>query len=183
MNHIDIEQKWITANGYSAIVILSHMKELDDIISKYSSPIESKWRCGYVGIPNTHPLYSLDYSDTHPLLKEFVNDNTSIGDRGLIPLLLHAHKVQDDDDTPIPIDVAFNVHGSITYTGIGEHLQSSENLWWFGFDCHHCDDTLAKCTLDYCIEQCEYLASQLKEVERCHLQTLKSNASDVNKPS
>ena len=78
------------------------------------------------------------------------------------------------------------VHGGITfseYNEIGYPVDIQERLWFFGFDCAHCDDGvdesilskehyhLRSClsgvpkTLDYCISECEELSKQLREFE------------------
>lgn len=35
--------------------------------------------------------------------------------------------------------------------------------WWIGFDCAHAGDTVEKCTLEYCINQCKTIVDQLQE--------------------
>ena len=57
-----------------------------------------------------------------------------------------------------------SVHGGLTFSE--EKLKGAEGAewwfgWWFGFDCAHWGDTPDKCTLEYCVEQCESLAKQL----------------------
>lgn len=70
--------------------------------------------CGYAGVYETHPLYKLDYSG---------------------------------------IEDHLDAHGGITFSGpCQEHAEegrgichipepgTSDKVWWFGFDCAHCDD-------------------------------------------
>ena len=91
-------------------------------------------RCGYVGIHKSHPLHGLNYSDPSPLL--VLADDEEIGERGIIPII--CRKKDNVGESP---DCFFNVHGGITYSGGGEYPLGEENdLWWFGFDCAHCDD-------------------------------------------
>lgn len=70
--------------------------------------------CGYVGVDATHPWHGKDY-----------------------------------DDLP---DYGPGVHGGLTYADACQegppaaticHIPEPgqpDHLWWFGFDCHHCDD-------------------------------------------
>lgn len=57
------------------------------------------------------------------------------------------------------------VHGGLTFSDY--FLSISNDLWWFGYDCSHSNDYSklnpggVKRTLEYCIEECEHLASQL----------------------
>jgi hypothetical protein len=68
--------------------------------------------CGYVGVPRGHPLYGVNYDDADHL----------------------------------------SVHGGLTYSSkcsegpedraICHKVEpgESDDVWWFGFDCGHCDD-------------------------------------------
>lgn len=76
--------------------------------------------CGYVGVPESHPLFEKDYDQLY------------------------------DYDTESGVSIS--VHGGITFAskchsregGLGIcHAPAkgeSDNVWWFGFDCAHCDD-------------------------------------------
>lgn len=59
-------------------------------------------------------------------------------------------------------------HGSITYAAFsgGDYPVKTEEGTgsWFGFDCGHYNDTLARCSAEYVRSECEKLARQLKEV-------------------
>lgn len=83
-------------------------------------------------------------------------------------------------------DVDANVHGGLTYARKGGEYPAESDLYWFGFDCAHCDDrkdwsimdekykniynsigsidfegsTIKD--LDFCTKECESLARQLK---------------------
>lgn len=92
-------------------------------------------RCGYVGIPKNHPLYGKDYSDYLEIKK------ADVGDRevsGILPLL----GAWLDEDERIRIEAYFSCHGGITFADGGENSNYpiESDLWWFGFDCAHCDD-------------------------------------------
>lgn len=107
--------------------------------------------CGYVGIPSAHPLHGKDYSE---------------------------------------IDV--DVHGGLTFANKctpsaneAEHIchvplpGREDHVWWFGFDCAHCDDFMPEyghkwsafernCTYrnrGYVERQIKSLAKQLKGLE------------------
>lgn len=67
-------------------------------------------RCGYVGIPQKHPLYG-----------------KKCGER------LRARSALDIDDY-------FKVHGGLTYSEGSDNYPIPSDLWWFGFDCNHCFD-------------------------------------------
>lgn len=61
-----------------------------------------------------------------------------------------------------------NIHGGITFSAFASPkwppsaAKLSPNLYWFGFDCAHSDDTLKTCNLEFCINECEKLAAQLQ---------------------
>ena len=58
-------------------------------------------------------------------------------------------------------DVAFDVHGGLTYSG-GMPGVKDDPSWWFGFDTAHSGDTLDNCPKEYVIEECERLAEQFQ---------------------
>lgn len=67
------------------------------------------------------------------------------------------------------IDHYVDVHGGLTFSGNLPTTLIPEDLYWFGYDCaHSCDRTrynprgIAR-TLEFCVENCESLASQLHE--------------------
>lgn len=103
-------------------------------------------RCGYVGIGTSHPLYKRSYSEHCNVLNCLSKDsnNWQIGNIGIIPLFLHAIRYDEDDQTATTRpDIAFDVHGSITYSDCQmdhpvRHLPYP--LWWFGFNCGHAGD-------------------------------------------
>jgi len=63
------------------------------------------------------------------------------------------------------IDAEIDVHGGLTFSSAACHenypVDSSEDLWWFGFDCAHAFDRLEPKSLSYVICECEHLAKQL----------------------
>ncbi len=109
-------------------------------------------RCGYVGVPEGHPLYG--HSATEPI--KALNGRTMLA--------------------------SFDVHGCLYFAEGGDdypiNLIYGPKLWWLGYDCMHygdCadpewaevetvrlfDDGTIK-SLYYCINECESLARQIK---------------------
>ena len=93
------------------------------------------FRCGYVGVDKSSPLFEIDYQTDlkkPELLKEL--KQTTFGKRGVIPFFCW-------DDKTVSPEILFNVHGGITYSDKGIYpITTKEQIWWFGFDCGHCDD-------------------------------------------
>jgi len=91
-------------------------------------------RCGYVGIPKSHPLYGKDYTDHLDIKKEDIDKPIS-GTFALFSAIF-------DTDERIRIDAYFTCHGGITYSDGGDNstYPIESNLWWFGFDCGHYGD-------------------------------------------
>lgn len=131
MSKYTIEKDWTTAAGLRAVVIMGSLG----------------YRCGYVGVPTTHPLFCVGYSLDTPAFE-------AASPEGML-----------------------DVHGGLTYAGGGGDYPVPSELWWFGYDCGHYGDAPAPGspmerltfsgvhrTLDFCIEQCESLAHQLKEI-------------------
>ena len=120
----EVEKDW-TAHGLRCVAIAG---------------ITTGHRCGYVGLPREHPLYGVHYEQGTPVLREMFEraKRGDIGERGVIPLVIYA--MQDEGKEPTP-DIAFDVHGSITYSEADpKYPVESDGLWWYGFDCGHCDD-------------------------------------------
>lgn len=106
-----------TYKGYRCVVIFGDMG----------------YRCGYVGVPVGHELYKKKSTDYLDIPKSEL-DGEEIGNRGIIPIFFAAF----DDDDRIRMDVYFNVHGGLTYSGDNNGTYPVEsNLWWLGFDCGH----------------------------------------------
>lgn len=93
------------------------------------------YRCGYVGVDKSHSLYGKTYSAYLDIKKESLVDFQV---SGVVPLFIAAL----DQDERIRIDAYFKVHGGITYSDGGKksNYPIDSDLWWFGFDCCHCDD-------------------------------------------
>jgi hypothetical protein len=92
-------------------------------------------RCGYVGVPKEHPLYKKSYGDYIEIKKMDVPDKKV---SGIFPLFGAVF----DEDERFRIEAYFECHGGITYSDGGDNsaYPIESDLWWFGFDCAHCDD-------------------------------------------
>ena len=156
-----VEKDWTSKAELRCVVIMTDMGH----------------RCGYVGVTNIHPFYGKGYSDPAPIEEFEKVAEGDIGKRGVIDLICC------DPDKP-HIGILFNVHGGITYSAGSDKYPVKSNLWWFGYDCAHCDDSkdLSEMSdavreielqyptggivrsLDYCIQECESLAEQLMKI-------------------
>lgn len=58
---------------------------------------------------------------------------------------------------------SLSVHGGVTYSdgGPGSTHPVTSDLWWLGFDTAHGYETPAQTTLEFCVRECESLATQL----------------------
>lgn len=146
-----VEKDWTTKAGFRAVVIHT-----------------GRHRCGYVAVTKDHPLFGLNYNDTSSKVKT-PSMEEPIGKRGIMGLI-----TSDKDN--LRLDAIFNVHGSLTYSSHSSNESypvPGDNLWWFGYDCAHCDDASdPNCkdayvnehgvfrSLAYCLTECESLAQQ-----------------------
>ena len=122
---------WITAAGFPAVI------RFNDHIGVY---------CGYVGVPHNHPLFGVAYDKSNKYVKA-PDDGEKVGKRGTLPLFIAA--LSDDEDRMRALDVVFDVHGGLTYSGLGRSKKGQPSFpdnderpgyWWFGFDCGHAGD-------------------------------------------
>lgn len=111
-----VEKDWVTASGLRAVVL----------------KLEIGHRCGYVGVPKTHPFSGKSY---------------------------HARLYWVDDVESIEDNI--RVHGGVTFSGWNPTYPVASNLWWIGFDCAHCDDNPTNCNLQFCVDECEAMAKQI----------------------
>jgi hypothetical protein len=161
-----IEKDWITDAGFRAVVTMGDLGH----------------RCGYVGLPSSHPLFGADYGDEIECLAD-LPEGEPIGKRGIIPLLCAAAEGR----IPRSPEMTFDVHGGLTYAGGKDDYPVNSDLWWFGYDCGHSGDKPSPeyCqrmrkefpdkpymwrdhdgihrSLDYCVAECESLARQIQE--------------------
>lgn len=102
--------------------------------------------CGYAAVAPGHPLHGVSYSDESPALaaaldalkhRPFTEQDYTFK-RGIAMLF--------GDARPTP-DLVIDVHGGLTYADACHgpicHVPQPgepDDVWWFGFDCGHCDD-------------------------------------------
>ena len=102
-----------------------------------------QWRCGYVIIPQESSLFKMNVS-------YYINlYDLDLDDPNIITKLKQQQKLYNVD-----------IHGGITYNDFYDGKG-----YCIGFDCAHYKDTFEVQTLEYCINECEKLAKQLKEIE------------------
>lgn len=96
--------------------------------------------CGYAAVPPGHPYHRKHYSER---VQADVSER-AIGKLGPVAVLLHALSA---DDGKASLEIVLDVHGSLTYSEEcqGEICHAPKpgepaDVWWFGFDCGHCDD-------------------------------------------
>lgn len=144
-------------------------------------------RCGYVGLPKSHPLFGVGHGEYSPALDALwtTAKEGPIGDRGIVPIFCAMlHEADEVQATP---ELVFDVHGSITYARCeAGYPVEHDDLWWYGFDCAHAGDAKDFDLMDnvdligfYCrfgnagivrdlafvIAECEKLAAQLASME------------------
>jgi hypothetical protein len=111
--------------------------------------------CGYVGVPESHPLYGKGYGEYIDTQDWMVEQRSNAF--APIPLLCHAGRGVTNQ---LPIDLALDVHGGITFSGVAYWPEAEGALWYFGFDCAHCDSP-APDDGEFATDQCNQLAGQL----------------------
>lgn len=155
MSNIKIEKQWKTKQGYYATVLL------------YNPDRCYERRCGYVGIPKEHPLYGIDYHQQADCIKQEQVDSVKIRDKSLI-LMLTATCSSDKEFETIrrSPDILIDCHGGLTYSRDRIHSVDIPDTWWFGFDCGHYGDSLDKCSVAFCTEQCESISEQLANIKQ-----------------
>ena len=135
--------------------------------------------CGYVGIPNDHPLYGASYNNK--VIIEGDAAELSVSDKGIIPAFIAAMEYDKDNPDRTNLDAVIACHGGLNYADkCGGHIchvpeeGRPDDVWWFGFDCSHAGDFSPDHvkykgyangtykTLDYVKRQCTALAAQLK---------------------
>jgi len=101
------------------------------------------WRCGYVIIPEESSLFKMNVSYCINLY------DLDLDDPNIITKLKQQQRLCKVD-----------VHCGITYSD-----SYDDKGYCIGFDCGHYQDTIEVQTLEYCINECESLAKQLKEID------------------
>lgn len=135
-NEPDKAQGMDEATGYDTLIVRNHGGAL----------------CGYVGIPETHPLFGVGYSQESEALRTALSRRMEqpIGETPSFTLLLSCALGGDIGPTP---DVALQVHGGITFADTCResddpshgicHIPTNGRpgkVWWYGFDCSQSGD-------------------------------------------
>lgn len=145
-----VEKQWSTSSGLLAVVIMGSRNH----------------RCGYVAVPPSHLAYGKGYHEQLPEISQEAVASQSVGAKS--PVLIFTACVGGDTENAIrrSLDILIDVHGGITFASSPEYQDTypipSKDLWWFGFDCaHYMDDDEGGRSLEYCIQECERMATQL----------------------
>lgn len=152
-----LQKEWKTKSGHDAKVIW----------------VNNSHRCGYVRIPEDHPLFGIDYSDDVIDCHDYLKDK-EVGKRSPISIFCAAGRDLHD------AAILFDCHGGITFSGKLGHDGKDQEGFWYGYDCAHSGDLTQYMiehrewcmsehavmrSLEYCIDECESLSRQLEEVK------------------
>ncbi len=122
--------------------------------------------CGYVAVPESHPLHGISYSAVVPeSLRPFVDRvmEGPIGKRSAIDVFCLAGGMA------MEVGMLFDTHGGITFS------DEVDGEWRYGFDCAHANDLQPGYEVRYRVggiyrdveyvkAECASLARQLKEM-------------------
>src|SRR5262245_43843719 len=89
--------------------------------------------CGYVGVPETHPLYGLPYNARIKPPPGWNNRLRSLQGIGVIDLLVAAMSGNDPNEN-MQICLLLECHGGVTFS---DFRDEEREHFWFGFDCAH----------------------------------------------
>ena len=148
--NVDRHRKWTSAAGLECVI---H----DCVFSSRRYHL-----CGYVSVPEGHPLFGLSYSDDAPQTLDATIEkvkNSPIGKRGIIDVFCAAGRER------LSVGVLFDVHGGITYSDKYPPGEPTAIGWWLGFDCGHCDDDPSIQDEAYVRAECESLAQQIAALQ------------------
>ena len=126
-------------------------------------------RCGYVEVPAGHPLHGVQYGEPTEAIA-FDEEKIEVGKKGPILVLTAGLRAELGQNLRRSPDVAFDVHGGLTYSGGGNGYPANGDGWWFGFDCGHAGDATSYSphgvfrTEEYVVSECESLAKQIVEM-------------------
>ena len=128
---------------------------------------------GYVGVPESHPLHGIDYTDSIRVPDAILNRDVDLDKLCLLSSVLQSR--EDVKNSMIQLGLAIDVHKGVTFSGKLSGVSDSD--WFFGFDCGHAGDLMPEYTnkafsdnntyrtYEYVKEQCEKLAEQLAAIE------------------
>jgi len=118
-----------------------------------SSFVEKDWECSglrCVVLANVggmgHRCGYVAVPPSHPLYQKEYSEDTRLG---------------------FP-DELIDVHGGVTFsdTKLNTEIPCVGDMWWFGYDCMHGGDSPFIQDLDYCVAECESMASQLSALDK-----------------
>jgi len=116
---------------------------------------------GYVEVPKDSILFRLEYHKPIREVEYLANGETPLGKKGILLMFTCTVDALEGQTIRSSPDVAFDVHGGLTYSG-GMPGIKDDPSWWFGFDTAHSGDTPENCPKEYVIEECERLAEQIQ---------------------
>lgn len=85
---------------------------------------------GYVGVPKNHPWYGIHYDQC---LRGCEGKPSPINPS----LICYPCIWESDHECP---EKLIDVHGGLTFSGMGDGKLRPAGYWWFGFDCAHAWD-------------------------------------------
>lgn len=132
--------------------------------------------CGYVGIPADHPWHGKSESENVRVSDATRDRPIDVDKVGVINLFCAANKGDDIDQGVMPIALAIDVHGGLTWSADQHPEGEADGRWWFGFDCAHAGDLAPKYgqrsafggvyrDAAYVQAECESLAKQLAALQ------------------
>lgn len=84
------------------------------------------------------------------------------------------HNFYEVDYNDLHEEYEFSVHGGLTYSGwLNRVIDTDEDIWVIGFDCHHYNDNIVTCNKDYAESECKSLIDQI-------IKNLETSNSDSN---
>ena len=98
----------------------------------------SKAWCGYVGVPEHHPHFGLNYSAEVEVLNW---ESIKLGGQSPISLFIAASRESENN---ISLDVLYDAPGGLTWAANRKPSFRPDGYWWFGFDCQHYNDLSPK---------------------------------------
>lgn len=130
--------------------------------------------CGYAGVSQFHPWFGKSYSETVKPTAEMLTNRHDLDHNpiDMLCMMLSSNKPSE----ALPISMCVHVHGGLTYSENHKPYGKPDGLWWFGFDCAHCDDLIPGLNTDhhmqhqiyrdqsYVVAECQSLAAQLAKV-------------------
>lgn len=97
---------------------------------------------GYVAVPAGHPLHGRSFRDSVYVTDDTLNRPLDMDKVGVLNIFACATKIvkQNLANNLMPICVALDCHGGITWTNDHQPNHEPDGRWWYGFDCSHAGD-------------------------------------------